>query len=296
MEGTDRYDLLIERSKFIAEVECKSLSADAGRQIHRKDFYRFMEAQSPILEAQLALCRPEVVVITLDGRLSSNVMDQVGLRAATRRVIEDRTQLAMSGNGFEVERRDFNTVEFGTVQYGTKEFYEACTAMFGENVHVAGWLSEDQGCLVVMRSKRKDDTSKPMLEGMRKASDQFSGRRPAFVAIQLHGIGAADLMLPHVRRQAAILSHALYRRYGGVHVSATCITGFGAVVARGGELGTPAFAIPNLKPAFPVDPADAPPFLGHISDEAYAAAIGAPLPVPNISFLPILQHDFEDTS
>ena len=33
MEGSDRYDLSIARKEFTAEVECKSLSADAGRQI-----------------------------------------------------------------------------------------------------------------------------------------------------------------------------------------------------------------------------------------------------------------------
>ena len=214
MEGSEQYDLSIARKGFTAEVECKSLSADAGRQIHRKDFYRFMESLSPIFDAHLKVCRPELVEITVNGRLSPNVTDRAALRAAVQRLIEDRTQVAVFGKGFEVKRRDFNSTEFGGAEYGTKEFYKACTAMFGENVHVAGGLSEDRGCLVAMRSVREDDTSKPMLEAMRKASDQVSGRFPAFIGIQLHGIEAADLMLPHVRRQAAILSHALYRRYG----------------------------------------------------------------------------------
>ena len=287
MEGTAQYDLLIRRDVFTAEVECKSLSADAGRQIHRKDFYRFMEALLPTLEAQLALCRPELVLITLDGRFSSNVRDQSALRATTRRVVEDRAQPTSTGEGFQVERRDFNVADFGGAEYGTKEFYAACTAMFGANSHVAGGIREDAGCLVVMRSKREDDTSKPMLEAMRKASDQFSGKHPAFIGIQLHGVEAADLMLPHVRRQAGILSCALYGRYGGSHINATCITGFGAVVARNGQVGTPGFAILNPKPTFSVDAEDASPFLAHISDEAFAAAIGAPLPAPNISSLPI---------
>jgi hypothetical protein len=138
-----------------------------------------------------------------------------------------------------------------------------------------------------MRSQREDDTSKPMLEAMRKAASQFSGQRPAFIAIQEHGIEAADLMLPHVRRRAGILSYALYGHYGAAHVNATYFTGFGAVVHRGEQIGTPAFAIPNPQPKFPISASDAAPFLESLSDQDYADAIGAPLPAPNISNLPI---------
>lgn len=74
------------------------------------------------------------------------------------------------------------------------------------------------------------DPSKPLLEAMRKAASQLSGQRPGFIAIQDHGIAAADLMLPHVQRRAAILSLALYGRYGGSHVTATYVTAFGAVM------------------------------------------------------------------
>jgi len=62
MEGSARFDLLFSRKAFVGEVECKSLSADAGRQIHRKDFYRFMEAITPALAGHAELKRQEVLV------------------------------------------------------------------------------------------------------------------------------------------------------------------------------------------------------------------------------------------
>lgn len=287
MEATAQFDLLVSRGMFTGEVECKSLSADAGRQIHRKDFYRFMETLLPALEVQRALQQREFLVITLDGRLSSTIADHAALRAATRTLLENRARAVVAGQGFELERRPFHTAQIHASMSDTKAFYSACRATFGPNVHVAGGFTEDAGCLVVMRSKREDDTSKPMLEAMRKASVQFSGQRPGFIAIQIHGIEPADLMSPHIRRNAGILSYALYGHYGGSHVNATYITGFGAVCARRGIVGTPAFAIPNPKPKYPVRSVDAAPFLAGISDEAYAAAIGAPLPSPNISRLRI---------
>ena len=130
MEATAQFDLAFSRDEFVGEVECKSLSADAGRQVHRKDFYRFMEALSSKLEAQHALRKPEVLLITLDGRLSSNILDQAPLRAATRTMIEDRTQMIFSGNGFEVERRGLDAAHMGALVTDTRAFYSACSANF----------------------------------------------------------------------------------------------------------------------------------------------------------------------
>ncbi len=83
LEGAAQFDLLFSRGAFAGEVECKSLSADAGRQIHRKDFYRFMESISPALIAHMDLKRREVLVLTLEGRLSPNTSEQAALLQAT---------------------------------------------------------------------------------------------------------------------------------------------------------------------------------------------------------------------
>jgi hypothetical protein len=280
MEGEAHFDLLFTRGQFTGEVECKSLSADAGRQIHRKDFYRFMEALAPALAAQAALKKREVLLITLDGRLSPNVVDQAELLARTTASLEKDAPPFVKGPGFTLGRSPFER-SFGTVSINDQRaFYKACGGAFGPNTHVAGGLTDDRGCIVVMRSLREDDTSKPLLEAMRKAADQFSRQRPAFIAIQEHGIEAADLMLPHLRRRVGILSYALFRRYGANHVNATCVTGFGALVAKDGTFGTPAFAVPNPAPKFPLSATEAAPFLEGLPDHEYAEAIGALQPAP----------------
>ena len=186
-----------------------------------------------------------------------------------------------------MERRSFADCFGHSPPPDQKALYKTCSALFGDNTHVAGGFTEDAGCIVVMRSARTDDPSKPKLEAMRKAADQFTGERPAFIAIQEHGIEPADLMLPHLRRKTGILSYALFGHYGGDHVNAVYITGFGALIAKDRRVGTPAFAIPNPKPKFPINPSDAALFLAHISDADFATAIGAPLPAENISFLAI---------
>jgi hypothetical protein len=286
LDGTARFDIEFSHGSFIGEVECKSLSADAGRRIHRKDFYRFIEATAPAREAHATLNRREVIVITLRDRLSPNATNQADLRRAVANILRDGAPVAITRPGFHLERRLYSECLADASRTDSRAFYAACVKLFGPNTHVAGELTERGGCLVVMRSEREDDTSKPLLDAMRKAAGQFSGQHPSFIAVQFQDIEAPDLMLPSLRRRSGILSHALFEHFGAAQVNATYFCAFAAVIARGGQLGAPGFAVPNPQPKFAVSPADASPFLVHLSDADFAAAIGAQLPAPNISYLP----------
>jgi hypothetical protein len=283
LDGSGQFDLEISRDAIACEVECKSISADAGRRIHRKDFYRFMEAIAPVLTSRTNLKQPEVLVVTLRDRLSPNLADQSDLRRAVMSILRNGAPSTLLHPTFRLERHPYDDCLTNWPPHNNRAFYAACGETFGPNCHVAGGVTPEGGCLIVMRSEREDDTSKPLLDAMRKAATQFSGERPSFIAVQFQGIEPADLTLPHLRRRMGILSYALFGHYGALHVNATYFCGFGAIISRDGEIGTPAFAIPNPRPKFAVDPADAAPFLMHISDADFAAAIGAPLPTQVIS-------------
>jgi hypothetical protein len=285
LEGAANYDIEFSRDGFVGEVECKSLSADAGRRIHRKDFYRFIYSLAPSLEAHAALERQEVLVITLRDRLSRNVSSQAELRRAAAFMLGANAPASTSRAGFRIDRRPYSECLGSAPLNDRHAIYQFCEQTFGSSPHVAGSLTETGGCFVVVRSEREEDTSEPWLEAMRKAATQFSGKRPSFIAVQFQDLAAPDLMLPHLRRRAGILSYALFGHYGASHVNATYVSGYAAVVARDGKLGAPAFAVPNPQPKYPLDPRQAAPFLEHVLDADYAAAIGAPLPAPNISNL-----------
>jgi len=285
MQGTGQYDLEFSRGNFVGEVECKSISADAGRMILRKDFYRFIEDMSSAMAKHSATGRTEVFVVTLAGRFSANLDDQAPLREAMRMLIASRNPTPVHTASFDLERTDFANVFAGINRDDPEAVRKRCAEAYGLLAHVAGNVTVPGGWLVVMRSRKEDDTSKPLLKAMRKAVGQLSGKRPSFIAVQFQDIEPADLMLPHLRRRMGILSYALFGHYGASHVNATAFTGFGAVVAHERGIGTPSFAIPNLQPAFPIEPDDMPPFLRHLPDADFAAAIGAPLPAPNISYV-----------
>lgn len=285
LEGTGQCDLAFARGVVAGEVECKSLSADAGRKIHRKDFYRFIEAMSPGLAAHMAGGRREVLLIDLDDRLPANLPAQKTLRrSVTDMLLGDQSNQAIH-DGFEINRLDFDT-ELPITTLDKAAIHKACQDKYGQNCHAAGAVSEDAGCLIVMRSRKEDDTSEPLLKAMRKAATQFSGSRPAFIAVQFDDIAPSDLMLQHLRKRVGILAYALFHHYGASHVNATCFSAFDGLVEHDGNVGSPSFCIANREPRFPLDAAEMPTFLFSISDQAFADLIGAPLPADDISYIP----------
>lgn len=144
---------------------------------------------------------------------------------------------------------------------------------------------------MILRSEREDDTSKPLLEAMRKAADQVTRNGPSFIAVQFQDIEPIDLLLKHLRRRMGVLSYALFGHYGADHVNAVYFCGYSAIVLKEGLVGTPAFAVPNPKPRFALRPEAASPYLKHIEDADFAAAIGAPAPKEDISYIEVEPRD-----
>lgn len=256
MEGTGQFDLLAADDRVAIEIECKSLSADAGRQVHRKDFYRFVESVASSLDTRARAQPPQVVTVTLRGRLSPNVGEQEELRRCVIEVLADDAPGAnRKTQHLRVDRALLTDVLGHVEPLVNGQVSAACRRAFGPGAHVAGPLSEHGGCLVVIRSEREDDTSKPLLEAMRKAATQFTGTRPALISLQLNDLLPHELQLSHVHRRAAILSQALFNHYAQRHVHATLFSGFDAKVTPDDRFGSSGFALvnPNPHPAMDAD-------------------------------------------
>ena len=123
---------------------------------------------------------------------------------------------------------------------------------------------------------------------MKKATTQFSGTCPAFIAVQFDDILPSDLLLVNLRRRVGILSYGLFLQKGASHVIATCFSAYKGLVANNAGIGEPGFAVPNPKPAFSVVSADYSPFLGFIPDAEFAGFLGKLPPSESISNISIV--------
>lgn len=288
MEGFGQFDLRFWKGDVHGEVECKSLSCDAGRKIHREDFYRFIDAIGDLIQTRALSGSMEVLLITLKDRLPADEQRQRDLREAAKLLMSDSTLMVIEQDFFKITREDFDSVMGNGSVSNESEFYGVCRTLYGPNCHVSGVMAPDGICLVVMRSQRADDTSKPLLEAMKKATTQFSGTRPAFIAVQFDDVLPSDLLLAHLRRRVGIISYYLFLEKDASHVMATCFSAYKGLVTSDVGIGKPGFAVPNPKPAFQVVSADYSPFLSFILDADFARVLGKPPPPESISNISIL--------
>jgi hypothetical protein len=80
LESGGGYDFLATRETTQIEVECKHVSADIGRQIHRRRMYDLGGVLfRPKRQSQNTVGRSCLVRVTLPGRLTSNKVDQEAL-------------------------------------------------------------------------------------------------------------------------------------------------------------------------------------------------------------------------
>ncbi len=249
LEGTARADLAFRGpGPVVGQAECKALSADAGRKIHRKDFYRFMESISRDLWGRLSADgADDLLVITLEDRLKPNhaMTDALGL--AVRHVLVCDTPFVAKGE-FEVSRTCLSPLFGGKTRLASlsnKQFYAEAKDRFGDNCHISGAKTDQGGCLVLMRSKKLDDTSKPKLDAMKEAASQLEGNVPGLIAIQLNEVSSSDLTLPHLRERLSLLCWSLFYETGADHVAAVYFKSFGATSIAADATHAPAILVWN---------------------------------------------------
>jgi hypothetical protein len=156
LDGSGRADISFQQGTADGLIECKALSADAGRKIHRKHFYRFMLAISQEVLDRLSRCgRDELILITLKDRLPPNIDKNTPLVQATKNLIRSSEVLHIAGDDFDIVREPYSK-RFGILRpMAEQEFYAAAQEQFGANCHIAGGSSQEGGCLFscVVKSK-----------------------------------------------------------------------------------------------------------------------------------------------
>ena len=199
MEGVETFDLLVKDIGTNGlEVECKSVSEDKGRKIHRRDaleFYQLVKQQlqtfGSILQTGIA------VVLTVPGRLPTSFQQRKDLAkhvigsvlAAQGIVLEDGSDIRVSE--FDIAAlKSSETEDMPTI---SREVIDQITATRNRESMILG---NKEGAIVFVLQSRQDDT---MLEYIfdtvsESAKKQASKNRPAIFLVGLHGIEAESLL------------------------------------------------------------------------------------------------------
>lgn len=237
-DGSGSHDLDAVIHNVSIAIECKSLSADAGRKIHRRHFYRFMDLLLPRGMPTTSVARSRAVVVTVTDRFPADRPAQDEIAKHVRELFRSPPDAQRSGRAFSVTTEPFETADLAT---GTANMdATALRARWGENAHIAGVSVDGQWNLVVVRSRREDDTSREALDARNAAARQLPAGRPGIVALQYEEITVQDLCKPAFRRRLSILDAATYRDPRAAHVAGVYHCAFDGRWPHAGLLGKPA--------------------------------------------------------
>ena len=130
-EGLAQFDFRFWKGNAHGEVECKSLSCDAGRKIRRKDFYRFIEALSDLIVVRVSHGVKEILLVTLNDRLPAEKRRQNELREAAKRLLREHALTRVEGDFFVITREGYDPRLEQALFSGPQEFYKVCRELYG---------------------------------------------------------------------------------------------------------------------------------------------------------------------
>lgn len=216
LENSHRFDLLVRHGNFELEIECKSQSVDAGRKIHRKDFYRFATLVKPILD-QIIEFKYQAIIVTLNNRLPTKLEDQDEIKTAIFDLCKNG-QKKYQSNICDIEIEDLSLQ-----LHDMDNWEDKCKERYGNDIHMTGAMGETGAGFLILKSAREDDTSKPLLNAQKKAYSQFSGTRPTLICLQYNEMTPMNLAQDNVRRRDGILANYMfhcgkYNNLGGISV------------------------------------------------------------------------------
>jgi hypothetical protein len=197
--GEGRFDLLIEDlSPGGLEVECKSISPDKGRKIHRREILEFYQLLKPnIAPLVRGLSQGLFAVLTLPGRLPKAYEDRQALvRACCEITLSQRCQIMPGGANLRIGQ--FATDQLGQLKPGAsyienRDVIDRITGTQNKEAMVVG--TKSGGTFVfVMQSAKEDALLRTTFDVLSDAArDQLTGSRAGLLVAGFDGLGAEEL-------------------------------------------------------------------------------------------------------
>lgn len=231
LENGGGFDFLARRDGAEVEVECKHVSADIGRQIHRRKIYDLGGLMHPILSSALnAQKAGRLIRVTLPGRLTGNRKQQDAIAKNIASALVGSRKADASVCNVTVQEFDIGGSVFNAERGGKLTFDDVGSYMrsaFGlEEAHMlANWTPGYAAIIVHFESQAPDRVLDEIFKRLKNdAKRQFSRSRPAFMCVHLADLTQEQLLeLAHadiggsatgIQRAISILLHRRVHLHG----------------------------------------------------------------------------------
>jgi hypothetical protein len=199
--GREKFDVLVEDlGPTGLEIECKVVTHDKGRKLHRREAHEVLHklAQTGALQsAATSLNRGFAVHVTVPGRLSAADV-QALCQGVSRRVLEGTS--GELDDGTSVRLIDFDRRELGELTQPpsrvTNEAISRIVGSFSTHSMISARSKDAEGVLVIsLDSKLPDSVLHELFQTYAdSAGRQLTGRRPGALMSSFEGITSEQLL------------------------------------------------------------------------------------------------------
>jgi len=196
--GSERFDLLVKgMGELDVEVECKFITRDKGRKVHRRDLHEFHQMVMPHVDAFLMKSASNVILEII-------VPDRFPTSLADKRYLSERVRIALLGESVvsnediaEIKIRDYLLDDIGVSMADKeklRELVDKITGTVNKNILIRE-NKHGRKIILVVRSNQGDTVPESIYETLSEASKkQLTGKRPALLVARLHSIGVDGLV------------------------------------------------------------------------------------------------------
>lgn len=247
------YDFLAVKGGIEMEVECKYVSADIGRQIHRRRIYQLGDRLLPMMQSTLdAKPGGTLVKITIPNNLSGSTEQQSLIADAVRKalandgdaILPEEYQITVEPFAF---RDDMFDAQITKIEILNKLRGQMKNEHNIDNKNMLLLFRPEHGAIVVIVKSSKKDRVLGALNRQLKGSakNQFSGERPGALFVFLADL-TEDQLLNLAKAQKdeptgiQIMSNMLIEKRPALHTVAFLSPGALATrqISKGGRRGT----------------------------------------------------------
>lgn len=201
LESGGGFDFLASRDGAEIEVECKHISADIGRQIHRRKLHELGGSLYPAMARALVEGHVRLLQVKLPGRLTNNNDLKQALSERVTAVLSGEAHEVndpmcdISAQTFPLEASPFAANRGHDLTMVDIEYF--LKVAFGiENAHVLlNWRPGQAAVLIHFHSATPDKVLGKMLKHLKAdAKNQFSGCLPGFLCVHLADLNREQLL------------------------------------------------------------------------------------------------------
>lgn len=181
------------------EIECKSISGDKGRKIHKREALDFFSLIAPQLnDLGKGLKVGISAVLTIDGRMPTSFSDRKKLaQSVTRNILAASTTCQLDGAQLRVNEFDSSSLgDLGEdgIPVVSREHIDAITGTTNREALIVGRKSG--GAIVLVLQSNQDDSLLTYLFDTlsRSANRQLSGSRAGMFLVGFDGMEASSLI------------------------------------------------------------------------------------------------------